>query len=331
MSGVFPTATGSSWRVSGATPFNRCSQPSQEPGSASNLQGQFSPRDFFRGITLSIPGKGEQKVLTHSPENTSRPTDGNVYTRTTRDFWQLRCLSGLANGFPGEGYLAVAPDGTRYWFNWMVSRPYSTVVRPNRKNPQGDADRLAREEVRLYATRVEDRFGNWVTYGYSGARLVEIRSNDGRLVSLSYNAQGHVSQITAHGRTWSYSYTYNGPSGILNRVTLPDGSFWTFSGTAAPGIVYKTPDPTDAAKRCDELGDWHDSTTVKTFTVGHPSGASATFEYAPIRHARSNVYPMCFIADGELEFGPAILFDTYALIRKTISGPNLNPLTWRVN
>ncbi|REN20805.1 hypothetical protein DSI41_03190, partial [Mycobacterium tuberculosis] len=67
------------------------------------------------------------------------------------------------------------------------------VAAGNLINP-ANANRIRSE---LYATRVEDRFGNWVSYRYSNAanapvRLEAITASDGRQISFSYNARGHV-------------------------------------------------------------------------------------------------------------------------------------------
>src|SRR5690606_16844457 len=119
--------------------------------------------------------------------------------------------------------------------NWMVALPYSKYSRP-KVNSTG-FDILDREEVRIYATRVEDRFGNYVNYSYTGALLTKIESSDGRVINFSYNAQSKISSVTAHGRTWNYGYS----NGYLSTVTLPDGSQWSYSTSSLLIVYYSQP------------------------------------------------------------------------------------------
>ena len=54
--------------------------------------------------------------------NPSKPTDGRTYYWVTKDQWDFSALPETANGVPGGGFLALAPDGTRYWFDQVVVR-----------------------------------------------------------------------------------------------------------------------------------------------------------------------------------------------------------------
>lgn len=234
--------------------------------------------------------------------------------------YQLSCLPALQNGEPGEGFKALGPDGIRYFFDWMVRRPYSAVVRPVPNTNQ--VHQLNREAVFLYATRVEDRFGNWVTYQYNGSQLTEIRSSDGRLITFTYNTQGAIYQATAHGRTWTYTYS---TSRRLIGIALPDQSTWVL-GTSALVLAYKVP---VKPLKCDELGEWSSGNLQYSFT--HPSGATGTFVFTPTRHGRSKVTEPCNDADGESEPGIPKDFDNYALTKKTIAGPALPSTMWSMS
>jgi hypothetical protein len=146
MSGVFPLESG--W-VNGANTTARCTNYSAPPyvlittsrpgvpdgagqgqksaaggskdGSFIVVHNYFYATEYWQGNLLHVPGHASQEVLKRAAGNTSAPTDGNTYPLVTRDHWQLRCLSSLKYG-AGEGFLAIAPDGTKYQFDWMATR-----------------------------------------------------------------------------------------------------------------------------------------------------------------------------------------------------------------
>lgn len=182
LKGIFAASTG--WQVSGAAPNNRCSGGFGPPSVTGSL-GVWGAAQYWRGNTLNVPGSGEQALLLSSTG--PRPTDGQTSVLITEQNWQFRCLPQLANAgadpqFNGEGFLALAPDGTKYYFDWMTRRAAAPSARNNVPIPgqANTVDQLLRVEVRLYATRVEDRFGNVVNYTWSGDRLTQIQANDGR-------------------------------------------------------------------------------------------------------------------------------------------------------
>jgi hypothetical protein len=70
---------------------------------------------------MYIPGAGSQELLaTNATINPHQPTDGKTYRWVTGSQWYVSCLTATANNYPGEGFLALAPDGTRYTFDWVV-------------------------------------------------------------------------------------------------------------------------------------------------------------------------------------------------------------------
>ena len=163
------------WRVGGPSPFARCSAAPSDlnpPPATTTVDGapsayQFAGEDYWNGNSLSIPGVGDQTMLVRTAENTLIPTDGQSYPWTTLNHWQLRCLPALANSALGEGFFALGTDGSKYTFNWMTSRPKDILQRSKffRGSGTGTAGltvnyQLLRDEYRIYATRVEDRFGN---------------------------------------------------------------------------------------------------------------------------------------------------------------------------
>lgn len=318
ISGVYTTTYG--WKNNGNTPYARCSNPT----GAMLINDIYGPPwDYWRGNSLYIPGHGKHSLL----QGYQGPAmaDGQTTQIGTLDFSQVRCLSSLANpssapGYTGEAFLVTDSSGNQYTFNWMVTRPFSTVVRP-----WGSQQRqLAREEVRLYPTQVKDRFGNTVTYSWTGSRLNSISSSDGRTITLSYNSDGTIASAVANGRTWQYGYAAD----TLTGVQLPDGSSWSI-GTAQLTIIYDSTKPQPSA--CDELGPWLPN-LARTYTFKHPSGATGSFTFSPMRHGRTQVGRPCQnSAQGDpvyVKYGAPIVRDNFALTQKQISGPALQTMTW---
>lgn len=323
--GVFARNKG--WQVTGATPYNRCSAGFAPPTASADggSAAVFGGEDYWRGHSLYVPGFGDQAILQRTAAYTKAPADGQTYRWVTVNHWQLRCVP-LAAGqvFQGEGFLALAPDGTKYRFDWMVARPYSTIQRGETLTGPGGGTvykKLSRDQVRIYPTRIEDRFGNWVTYTYSGEKVTEIRSSDNRVITFTYHpTHGTIASATAAGRSWQYEYS---SSRRLTDVVNPDASAWSFDSPTLI-IVYQ---PTTANSGCGSMGEWIVGDEV--FTMTHPSGATAAFTFAPTRHYRNTPYT-CQIVEGLLEYGPPRATDNYALIKKVIAGPGLAGMEWQV-
>ncbi|MCS0588936.1 RHS repeat domain-containing protein [Massilia norwichensis] len=197
------------------------------------------------------------------------------------------------------------------------------------QNPQ-----LSRVEIWILPTQVTDRFGNTVTYTYDTTNKWQLKSivaNDAsgasRTITLNYQTPGStasnlVSSVTDGTRTWRYAYD---SIGQLQTVTLPDGSAWQLSGIGnlLSGIQYL------GGGSCDVPGNFSPSEITGSMT--HPSGAIGNFMLTATRHGRSNVFYDCRHDLSNETYKPmyAKNFDTYALTKKTISGPGLLPLTWR--
>ncbi len=280
------------------------------------------------------------------PENTQKPTDGKTYYWVTSGQWYFSCLSTTANGVAGEGFLAVAPDGTRYWFDWIVSWPATQITKPPFAPPVEPALQnqplaaeaaegpmplvagsafLRRDKVSIYPTKIQDRFGNTVTYVYDNTvktRLLSITASDGRVITLSYDANGRVQSVFDGTRTWNYTY---GPTGnALTEVVLPDASKWQFNLA-----------PLSALYANDSLVDpdcWsvpmNPTQTAQTGTITHPSGAIGTFTYKPTLHGRSYANLSCVHSidglGGDFFFSIyPYLFSSLSLQSKKIEGPGL--------
>jgi hypothetical protein len=186
LSGIYKHNAG--WMAAvGHTPTaNRCSVTSGPPevSQSSGKEGSFEAFEYWHGTTLTLPGGQQQLLKVVAPSDMNRPTDGSTSYWLTNDAWYFSCLPATANGVAGEAFVAIAPDGKRYYFDWLVKWRSLTSIR--KENFLGTTV-LSRDEYRLLLTRIEDRFGNWVTYSYADKDLVGIAANDGRQLTLTYS------------------------------------------------------------------------------------------------------------------------------------------------
>jgi len=340
--GVFSNAAG--WVTSSGTQ-SRCTGFGA-PKSVVYQAATWNADEYWHGNFIYLPGKGSQEILTRSAGNGNYPGDGNAWPLTTQSMVTIRCLtSGMAQG-TGDGFIALAPDGTQYRFDWMVSRSYPSISKPGPisegliaagarsaggrttsagiENPTPNVVGgyfLPRKEVWILPTLVTDRNGNTVTYSYDPTkpwRLNSITSSDGRSITLTYEGTSNrVSTVSDGTRTWTYIYS-NG----LNRITQPDGSQWQFAlSTFTTAVSMYAGSPS-----CDNEGSLNGPTSG---TMTHPSGAIGTFVLRPTSHGRSFVDRQC---RGDPTTGDYAVYPRYiaslSLQSKTITGPGLSGLTW---
>ncbi|MCY7297808.1 MAG: hypothetical protein LH616_01175, partial [Ilumatobacteraceae bacterium] len=272
---------------------------------------------------------GDQSLLMESLPNTQRPSTGGPYHWTTNQNWWVSCLPATANTLVGEtvgeAYLAIAPDGTKYTFNWLSKRIINSVsdYEPEVMQSQRPAY-LFRVEYQMLPTRIEDRFGNWVKYTWSNdefARLQSISSGPvgttvaEQAITLAYNAYGSITSASDGTRTWTYDYT----AGL--KVTLPDGTFWQYSMGGSPASDEVLPVCTIDEMVDHNTPEWRwacyaggESPGARTNAVViHPSGARIDFTFDLI-----------------YQYSPTSM-GVYAMgiTDKTISGPGLAPATWK--
>ena len=344
--GVFASA---GW-VTKAGNNNRCTEFGA-PAGARGVGGiaMWSAEDFWHGNFIYVPGVGDQEMLMRDARNANIPSSGGPHPVVTRDLWAFRCLPTLANdpaGTMGQGFLAIAPDGTQYRFDQLVTRNYEGVSRVEDMSPSLAADAtasadapppaniatccgLGRKEVWILPTRVTDRFGNYVSYTYSAAKpanVTSIVSSDGRRLTLTYitDIDGErVSSVSDGTRTWTYAYHGVNEQTDLARVTLPDGSSWNLGDISALlGRWHYL-----VSGDCDTLG-----TVAERPMVGamvHPSGAIGQFTLTAVRHGRSQTYRQC---RGNSDVATYAVnphkYDTFSLTSKTLSGPGMPATAW---
>lgn len=261
---------------------NRCTQ-----ATPPIIQLRVLADEYWSGNHASLPGGGE---MLQTDVVRPKPSSGDPYPWVTEGNTYFSCLPAIKNG-SGQGFLAIDSNGNKYWLDHMAQYPEPEYTQTNRFASPQRVTILRRKNV-LYATRVEDRFGNWVTYSYSNTysqpvRLTAITSSDGRSLTLQYNSSGYVSSVSNGTRTWTYTYANNSLTGVW----LPDGSKWAinFAGLSNAAISLSN-DPNDM-RTCFSL-DFPLSGDVSG-SITHPSGATATFVVGPQSLGRTNVPGIC--------------------------------------
>lgn len=233
--------------------------------------GRVERHSYSNGVSLSIPGQGSQQVLKGA---SNKP--GVAYTVNE---WYLSCTQ-ASDG--GEGFIAHAPNGDKYYFDKFITRAYSQQSFARRS-----ASDLSRNKSMFLASKVEDVNGNWVTYTYDNSnRLTQINANDGRKIQLAYSGL-LISSVTANGRQWTYNYRdnthrndewgqnpfqpFNGK--VLSRVTRPDNLFWEFS---LDGMQAQASPPSRTCSR-----------SFANINLTHPNGTVGNYELRDTQHRQA--------------------------------------------
>lgn len=353
------------WLIAGTNGTARCSGFSKISLSPYTTFGQH----WWNGYQLLTADGGSQSLLRRTPENTIAPASG-TYNIVTASNWMVSCLPSTANGVAGEAFLATAPDGTRYWFNQLVYGPpleslvldlggsslmagdgsagatAQAVVSPTGASSPtamptsdiyagGQVAYTPRKMGYMFVTRVEDRFGNYITYNYTNNRLSSITGSDGRLVTIAWRATAPVvTSITIEPtsgapQTWRYEYA-GGTSNTLSRVVLPDQSAWTFAMNGVDNLDFDT-DQQQEISRCGarfRSNQYQPGFATATAVITHPSGMVGAFDINEVAFGRSMVPTYCnATATDSFEAMPPVYL-SYSLVRKTLSGPGIATQVW---
>ncbi|WP_407353138.1 RHS repeat domain-containing protein [Luteimonas sp. R10] len=320
-------------RISGAFATtwhdDRCSGSLAPP----NIEVHFrdvSYAKFWKGNDAHMPFGG---AFLKPSQAETKPISGASFVAVTKGRAWFYCDPAVnVKNSTGEGFVAITPDGTRYWFDWLAQYGESTVY----VRHQNHADPVSRSRNVLYATRVEDRFGNWVTYSYSNnpaarAKLDSIQSSDGRQILLTYDAEGRIKAASAGARTWSYSYSAAPLYGrsYLTSVGLPDGTSWTIDFSKL--FLMEGVDSEGFGRSC-----LHPGYITKSEYVGsivHPSGATMEYVVTQMLHGRTNVPYSCNTNNTSGVHSDDIsrhlrAYWVPSLVSKRVYGPGLADMQW---
>ncbi len=286
---------------------------------------------WWNGLKMITPDGASQSILVRdaSKNTIAPPSSMGTYSLVTARNWMIGCTASLSNpgtgGLQGQGFVALAPDGTTYYFDHLA---YGASLEELQDETQRPILRVSRKMGYLFLSKIVDRFGNQINYTYNGDALVSIDSvnesgSDNRHVSIAWTGSS-ISSITIQpgsqaAQTWNYTYT----SGVLTGVTLPDQSKWTFAmGNASAMEMYSNP------QGCGSVPSVPLS-PASTITMTHPSGLFGTFFVDWKEFSRSKVPNACNPGGQSLDWDsipPWYL--TTALIWKSLEGPGLAKQTW---
>ncbi|MEO7326062.1 MAG: hypothetical protein ABIW82_14655, partial [Dokdonella sp.] len=329
--GIVATSVG--WTVAGTTVDARCTYFGAPP-SASTTTGTVSTSvpasEYSTGFAAVIPGSGRHELLLRAAA-TGAPI--GPHPVTTKELWAVSCIQrgdvAPQPGAPDEGFVVTTPNGITYTFNQGWVRPYAPLTRPADTTTPGVVATVAREQIWLLPTKVEDRFHNQVTYSYEsealiGVALKHIDSSDGRHITLTWNG-GQVQSVYDGTRTWSYQYPYG--QNRLTQVKLPDASTWNFDLEDLDTTQWTYTSPTCTSLPSPSLN------APVSGTIQHPSGALGMFTFNVTRHGRSGAPTTCLSNSAHVNFAPTepAVYDVLSLTEKKITGPNLGgALTWEL-
>ncbi|MBP1473405.1 RHS repeat protein [Frateuria sp. MAH-13] len=306
------------------TYFNTPPTVTMQPGDSALTS--WEPRDWWKGYHLVLPGQGSQDMLANHD-----PASRSVYPAVTKNQWRFSCLGSTSNGAPGEGFLAQAPDGTRYWFDELVYRGAQGLVRPLYESgiasragggrmdalwaSRGDilenviallsgssvahaapsTNSIQRQVAQMLVTRIQDRFGNWLVFQYDSGLLTGITASDGRALSVEY-VQGtpRIQKLVLRTSTDGVrTWTYAYTSDVLAPA---------LSSVTLPDGSQWTYDlgsfdaaslsPGNNHSSCVQLGTPTSLASV-VGTVTHPSGLQGIFTLKPVKRGRSLVPRDC--------------------------------------
>ena len=191
-----------------------------------------------------------------------------------------------------------APNGDRYYFDTMPEG----LLLPDLYESTADGDQkrfLERQEIRIYASKIEDRFGNYVT---------GLTASDGRAVTKTVS--GDTTIYSYGGRQWTVK------SSNPYTVTYPDGSTWVAN---VSGSLYST---TGSKSSCPGNPTYSISPLQAVATVKSRAGATAVYTVKQQLLGYSYVSGACDQDGlGSTTRPSRMVYPT--LVSRTLSGPGL--------
>ncbi|MCU4677473.1 Ig-like domain-containing protein [Catenovulum sp. 2E275] len=280
---------------------------------------------------LIIPGKINESL--HF-KNETLPYNGSGHIFTTASKWVVSCVTSESSS--GSWYEAVSPKGVRYTFDTKIVANYShNEIKESNKTYE-------MYRVNFYASKVEDRFGNWVKYNRNiDGLLTSITSSDNRNISIGY-INNKLTTATANGKTWLYDLTEDAIYST-GTVTRPDGKQWIYNLQKRDSNKY----PNDGlVSWCDIeniIGDKNGDgdgvisnkqgtdtlTATPTITIQHPDGAVGKFWLGFTTHGTAKIDPKNSGPIGNIHTTSSRCSYFYSLLKKSVSGTGVPESIWR--
>lgn len=291
--------------------LNRCSDSRALSQGAATIRilkplDNIIPTDYWSGNSLYVPEDRGGFVRPISPGEIG--PSGIDVKWATNSGWRFSCYT-LADG--SEGFVGHRPNGDKYFFGAPVGLgQLSQVLSPNRPDVDGWLDV---DKFRMYVTRIEDRFGNWVNYEAN-----QIVSSDGRTITFP-----SATTVQANGKQWAISGS---------TVANPDGSTWTLSIQQGFGIT--SSELLNSCQAENQIPPQYSGQA--TIRVTTESGATGTFLFQPRRRGFSQVSFHCRYAlsgsKASSAYSETMHFtDEIALVTRTVSGPGISTYTHAID
>jgi RHS repeat-associated protein len=347
------------WKMDTPNGYDRCSSPGVPDTDVSLHVNQGAANNIWAGYYMHVPGAGDQELLVDNADSMPDMADGNAHPWITTGLFRIGCLPTLKNNItPGEGFVAVSPQGVRYYFDWVIERPAPPVYMSSYNVPEGTYFCIYcggqvkyyanRKHVMILATRVEDRFGHGVNYTYTADKLTRIQADDGRYIDLVYSSDGkRIEKASSTVGTWTYTYQkrlpvvdqdgYTVHAGsvdvdkyALATVSQPDTSKWSYGYTGSLQSKHNGEEPV-AFRASNCQGQQEPFPKLGTFglSVTAPWGATASYAFTYRRHFRNYVPLSCLDGNPKHKW-PLVyaFFDNFTLESKQVTGPGLDPANW---
>ena len=296
---------------------------------------------YWNGDTVSIPGYGSVKLTEKD----------STYQRYNNRNWKVDCITNSSTG--RDGFKVTLDNGLIYYFTEerVVSSAKKFILTPTTNTLPCDnvsvpcvpdslpaSDPVPQVQYPMYhifmqASRVENRFGQWVEYDYgANGRLEKIRSNDNRTIDINYSGN-RISSINALNKTWTYSYDDSGVK-TLASVTRPDNKQWTFSHDKTtswsfwlPINIGKHTQFPDRGTGCTTLS----GLDYPLIEITHPEGMRGEFTMNEICHGQTGVArilkpnPMGYSYDS---FWLPYASNLFSISKKTLIFSDNSTYTW---
>jgi YD repeat-containing protein len=299
-------------------------------------EGFATPGEYWSGETVSFGNGQTEKMLL----NAKSIGGSNRYLKNHK----AECIENGVGKF--KGIKITKPDGTSYYFNEPTLSPLQPISVYTNLGNTGVYSLISSYEARWLVSRIQDRFGNELTFHYQDSRLNKILSSSGDAIILEYEVNQYnkqrIKKITANNKSWLYEYknaTHYLSQDTLIAVTLPNNTKWQYSLNS---LDDRPTNPTYREEYWNYINDdlrnvltnIVETHCVKTQSIGtkqvsitHPSGAKLTLELDTRLFGRSNV-PKLQTNSSFPVHAYNLCYSSLALIKRTIETNNDEALVW---